>query len=94
VPYSKIDRSEAPVTTNKSYMRVTSAAVCAAALLAAVLNLTIGDWVASLHLAVVIVFTIITLCLSAHALIAAIGRWVRRRREDRPGGQDDYGLAA
>ena len=82
------------MTTNKSYMRVTSAAVCAAALLANVLNLKIGDWVASLHLAVVVVFTIITLSLAVHALIVAIGTWVRRRREDRPGGQDDYGLAA
>lgn len=82
------------MATSKSYTRVTLAAVCAAALLATVLNLTIGDWVASLHLAVVIVFTIFTLCLSVHAMIAAFGRWMRRRREDRPGGQGDYGLAA
>lgn len=82
------------MTTNKSYLRVTLVAVCAAALLATVLNLTIADWVASLHLAVVIVFTIFTLCISVHALIVAIGRWMRRRREDGPGGQDDYGLAA
>ena len=89
---SEANRSEAPMTTNKSYLRVTSAAVGAAVLLAIVLNLTLGDWVASLHLAIVIVFTIVTLILAIHALLSAIAR--RRRRDDPPGHQSEYGLAA
>ena len=91
-PKSEADRSEAPMATTKSYTRVTSVAVVAAALLAIVLNLTLGDWVASLHLAIVIVFTIVTLILAIHALLSAIAR--RRRRDDPPGHQEDYGLAA
>jgi hypothetical protein len=92
VSKSEADRSEAPMATTKSYTRVTSVAVGAAALLAIVLNLTLGDWVASLHLAIVIVFTIITLILAIHALLSAIAR--RRRRDDPPGHQGEYGLAA
>ena len=80
------------MATTKSYTRVTSVALCAAALLAIVLNLTLGDWVASLHLAIVIVFTVVTLILAIHALLSAIAR--RRRRDDPPGHQEDYGLAA
>ena len=80
------------MTTHKSYTRVTSVALCAAALLAIVLNLTLGDWVASLHLAIVIVFTNMTLMLATHALLTAIAR--RRRRGDPPGHQSEYGLAA
>jgi hypothetical protein len=79
------------MATTKSYTRVTSVAVGAAALLAIVLNLTLGDWIASLHLAIVIVFTIVTLILAIHALLSAIAR---RRRDDPPGHQEDYGLAA
>jgi hypothetical protein len=63
------------------------------AVLATALYLIQGDWIAALHLSVVVVFTILTLALVMHAVIVAIGNWVRRRREDRPGGQDDYGLA-
>ena len=80
------------MATTKSYTRVTSMAVGAAALLAIVLNLTLEDWVASLHLAIVIVFTIVTLILAIHALLSAIAD--RRRRDDPPGQQEDYGLAA
>jgi hypothetical protein len=88
---SEVDRSEAPMATTKSYTRVTAVAVGAAALLAIVLNQTLGDWIASLHLAIVIVFTIVTLILAIHALLGAIAR---RRRDDPPGHQEDYGLAA
>jgi hypothetical protein len=64
------------------------------AVLTAVLNLVQRDWFAALLLSVVIVFTIMTLFLVAHAVIVAIRGWMRRRRDDRPGGRDDYGLAA
>jgi len=40
----------------------------------------------------VIVFTIITLILAIHALLSAIARF--RRRDDPPGHQSEYGLAA
>lgn len=76
------------------YARVVALALGSVAALACALNLIQGDWIAALHLSTVVVFTIITLSLVTHALIVAIGKWARRRREDRPGGQDDYGLAA
>lgn len=81
-----------PVTI--PYARVVALALGSVAVLAFALNLIQGDWIAALHLSVVVVFTIITLSLAVNALIVAIGTWVRRRRGDRPGGQDDYGLAA
>ncbi|MEX0581224.1 MAG: hypothetical protein WD228_08970 [Mycobacterium sp.] len=76
------------------YARVVALALGSVALLATALNLIQGDWIAALHLSVVVVFTIITLSLAAHSLIVAIGKWARRRREDGSGIQDDYGLAA
>ena len=76
------------------YARVVAAALGAVAVLTAGLNLFQRDWMAALFLAVVIVFTVITLSLLGHALVVAIGNWWRRRRDDRPGGRDDYGLAA
>ena len=76
------------------YARVVVVALGAVVVLAAALNLIQGDWMAAVFLAVVIVFTVIALSLLAHALIVAISTWWRRRRDDRPGGRDDYGLAA
>lgn len=76
------------------YARVVAAALGAVAVLTAGLNLFQRDWMAALFLAVVIVFTVITLSLLGHALVVAIGNWWRRRRDDRPGSRDDYGLAA
>lgn len=76
------------------YARVVVVALGAVAVLAAALNLIQGDWMAAVFLAVIIVFTVIALSLLAHALIVAISNWWRRRRDDRPGGRDDYGLAA
>lgn len=81
-----------PVTI--PYARVVALALGSVAILATALHLIQGDWIAALHLSVVVVFTIITLSLAVHALIVAIGTWARRRREDGPGVQDDYGLAA
>ncbi len=53
--------------------------------LAVLLNLALQDWIASLHLAVVIVFWLVTLGLGAHALIVAIANRSSRKGED-PGG--------
>ena len=75
------------------YVRVVALALGSVAVLATALYLIQGDWIAALHLSVVVVFTVLTLALVMHAVIGAIGNWVRWRREDRPGGQDDYGLA-
>lgn len=74
------------------YARVVVASLGAVAVVAAALNPIQRDWMAALFLSVVIVFTVITLSLLAHALIVAIGSWWRRRRDDRPGGRDDYRL--
>ena len=52
------------------------------------------QWIASLHLAIVVVFTIITLGFAVHTLIVAIANRTRRNGEDPLGYQDDFGLAA
>ena len=76
------------------YFRAVAAALGAASILAFLLNLSLRDWIASMHLAVVLTFTVITIVLSVHALVVAIIQWVRRNREDPPGRQRDFDLAA
>lgn len=76
------------------YARALVLALVSVAVLATALTLIRGDWIAALHLSVVVVFTIITLALVVHALIVAVIRWARRRRDDTLGDQNDYGLAA
>ena len=68
-----------------AYARAKWLALGAMALLAALLNRVLHDWIASLHLAVVIVFTLITVGLAVHTLIVAIINRSRRNGED-PGG--------
>ncbi|MEI7715771.1 MAG: hypothetical protein WCI78_06755 [Mycobacterium sp.] len=53
--------------------------------LASLLNLVLQDWIASLHLAVVVVFWLITLGLVARALIVAVANRSGRSGGD-PGG--------
>lgn len=76
------------------YFRAVAAALGSASILAFLLNLSLRDWVASLHLAVVITFTVITVGLAVHALTVAIIEWLRRNRDDPPGHQRDFDLAA
>ena len=74
--------------TNKprnAYARAKWLALGAMAVLAALLNRVLHDWIAALHLAVVIVFTLITVGLAVHTLIVAIINRSRRNGED-PGG--------
>lgn len=49
--------------------------------MAALLNLVLQDWVAALHLAVVVVFTAITVGLVVHTMIVAIANRSRRNGE-------------
>jgi hypothetical protein len=76
------------------YSRVIVVAVVSASLLAFLLNLTLRDWVAALHLAIVLIFTFITLVLAVRALVAAVIDWIRRKGDDPPGYQKDFDLAA
>jgi hypothetical protein len=76
------------------YSRVIVVALGSAALLAFLLNLTLRDWVAALHLAIVMVFTLITLVLAVRALLVAFIAWIRRNRDNPPGHQKDFDLAA
>ena len=76
------------------YSRVVVAALASAGLLAFLLNLTLRDWVAALHLAIVLVFTFITLVLAVRALVVAVITWIRRRGDDPPGYQRDFDLVA
>lgn len=76
------------------YSRVIVVAVVSAGLLAFLLNLTLRDWVAALHLAIVLIFTVITLVLAVRALVVAVIAWIRRRGDDPPGYQKDFDLAA
>ena len=76
------------------YFRVIMVALGSAGLLAFLLNLTLRDWVAALHLAIVLIFTLITLALTVRALVAAVIDWIRRRGDDPPGHQKDFDLAA
>ena len=76
------------------YFRVVVAELMTAAVLACGLNLSLRDWVAALHLAIVITFTITTLALVVHALVVAIIDWVRRSPDDPLGPQEDFDLVA
>ena len=72
-------------TLKNPYARAKWLALASMAGLAILLNMVLQDWVASLHLAVVVVFTLITLGLVVRALIVAIANRSRRSGED-PGG--------
>ena len=76
------------------YARAKWLALVSMAGLATLLNIALQDWIASLHLAIVVVFTIITLGFAVHTLIVAIANRTRRNGEDPLGYQDDFGLAA
>ena len=67
------------------YARAKWLALGSMAGLAALLNMVLRDWIASLHLAVVIVFTLITVGLAVHTLIVAVAGRSRRNGEE-PGG--------
>ena len=81
------------MTEHIPYFRWVAAALGAASILAFLLNLSLRDWIASLHLAVVLTFMLITIVLSVHALVVAIIEWRRRNRDDPPGHQQDFDLA-
>ena len=71
--------------TNKPrspYTRAKWLALASMAGLATLLNLVLRDWIAALHLAVVIVFTAITVGLAMRTLIVAIVSRSRRNGED------------
>ena len=76
------------------YLRVIVVALVSAGLLAYLLNLTLRDWVAALHLAIVLTFTFITLVLAVRALVVAVIEWIRRKGDDPPGYQKDFDLVA
>ena len=76
------------------YFRVVAVALVSAGLLAYLLNLTLRDWVAALHLAIVLIFTFITLVLAVRALVVAVIEWIRRKGDDPPGYQKDFDLVA
>lgn len=76
------------------YFRVVMVALVSAGLLAYLLNLTLRDWVAALHLAIVLIFTFITLVLAVRALVVAVIEWLRRKGDDPPGYQKDFDLVA
>ena len=80
--------------TKNPYARAKWLALGSMAGLAILLNMALRDWIASLHLAVVIVFTLITLGFAVHTLLVAIVNRARRNGEDPLGYQDDFGLAA
>jgi len=67
------------------YARAKWLALGSMAGLATLLNMVLRDWIASLHLAVVIVFTAITVGLAVHTLTVAVANRSRRSGED-PGG--------
>jgi len=64
------------------YTRAKWLALASMAGLAALLNLVLQDWIAALHLAVVVVFTAITVGLVVHTMIVAIVNRSRRNGED------------
>ena len=64
------------------YARAKWLALGSMAVLATLLNMVLRDWIASLHLAVVIVFTAITVGFAVHTLIVAIANRSRRNEED------------
>jgi hypothetical protein len=76
------------------YSRVIVVALGSTIVVAFLLNLTLQDWVAALHLAIVLIFTVITLVLAVRALVVALIDWIRRRDDDPPGYQKDFDLVA
>ena len=62
--------------------------------LALLLDLILQEWVSALNLAVVIVFTSITLMPAAHSLVLARRDRVRRNHDDPPGHQAHFDLVA
>ena len=72
-------------TPRNPYARSKWLALGSMAGLGVLLNMVLHDWIASLHLAVVIVFTAITVGLAVHTLIVSIVKRSRRSGED-PGG--------
>ena len=73
------------------YARAKWLALIAMAGLGVLLNIVLPDWVASLHLAVVIVFTVITVALAVHNLIIAVAKRLGRNGEDSGGSGDGPG---
>ena len=69
-------------TLKNPYARAKWLALASMAGLATLLNMVLRDWIASLHLAVVIVFTAITVGFAVHTLIVAIANRSRRNEED------------
>lgn len=64
------------------YSRAKWLALASMAGLAALLNVVPRDWIAALHLAVVVVFTAITVGLAVRTLIVAIADRSRRNGEE------------
>ena len=78
-------------TPKNPYARAKWMALASMAGLAVLLNIVLRDWVASLHLAVVIVFTVITVALAVHNLIIAVAKRLVRNGEDSGGSGDGPG---
>ena len=78
-------------TLKNPYARAKWLALASMAGLAIPLNMVLRDWVAALHLAVVIVFTVITVLLAVHSLIVAIANRSGRNGEDSGGSGDGPG---
>lgn len=76
------------------YFRVVAAGLGAASILTFLLNLALRNWIASMNLAVVVTFWIITIALAVHALVVAIIERRRRNRDDPPDCQRDFDLVA
>lgn len=75
------------------YARVIVAALVSTAVVGILLNLVLHEWFGAMFLAQVIVFQAITLTLAVRSLVG----WIinrRRPRDDPPGHQKDFGLAA
>jgi uncharacterized membrane protein YgcG len=68
-----------------TYARAKWLALGSIVVVAALLNMVLHDWIASLHLAVVIVFTLITVGLAVHTVIAAAVNRSGRKGEDPDG---------
>jgi len=64
------------------YTRAKWLALASMAALATLLNVVLRDWIAALHLAVVVVFTTITVGLVVRTLVVAIADRLRRNGED------------
>ena len=76
------------------YARAKWLALVSMAGVATLLNIALQDWIASLHLAMVVVFTIITLGFAVHTLIVAIATAVTAASEAGTGTAAAVALAA